>query len=50
MVIIGEQEAAQQTVSVRQHGGNNLGEMPLETFATLIKRQAAEETETFTTN
>ncbi len=50
MVIIGEQEAAQQTVSVRQHGGNNLGEMPLETFATLIKRQVAEEIETFTTN
>lgn len=50
MVIIGEQEAAQQTVSVRQHGGNNLGAMPLETFASLIKRQSAEEIETFTTN
>ena len=50
MVIIGEQEAAQQTVSVRQHGGNDLGAMPLDTFADLIKRQAAEEIETFTTN
>ena len=50
MVIIGEQEAAQQTVSVRQHGGNDLGAMPLDTFATRIKNQAAEEMEIFTTN
>ena len=50
MVIIGEQEAAQQTVSVRQHGGNDLGAMPLDTFATLIKNRAAEEIEIFTTN
>lgn len=50
MAIIGEQEAAQQTVSVRQHGGNDLGDMPLEDFANLIKRQAADEIETFTTN
>ena len=50
IVIIGEQEAAQQTVSVRQHGGNDLGAMPLDTFATRIKNQAAEEMEIFTTN
>ena len=50
MVIIGEQEAAQQTVSVRQHGGNDLGAMPLDTFATRIKNQAAEEMEIFTAN
>ncbi len=50
MVIIGEQEAAQQTVSVRQHGGNDLGAMPLDTFAKLIKNRAAEEIEIFTTN
>ncbi len=50
MVIIGEQEAAQQTVSVRQHGGNDLGAMPLDTFATRIKNQAVEEMEIFTTN
>ena len=50
MVIIGEQEAAQETVSVRQHGGNDLGAMPLDTFATLIKKRAAEEIEIFTTN
>ena len=50
MVIIGEQEAAQQTVSVRQHGGNDLGAMPLDTFAALIKNRATEEIEIFTTN
>jgi len=50
MVILGEQEAAQETVSVRQHGGNDLGTMSLEDFAALITRQAAEEVEIFTTN
>jgi threonyl-tRNA synthetase len=50
MVIIGEQEAAQNTVSVRQHGGNDLGAMSLEDFAKLIRNQVAEDIESFTTN
>jgi threonyl-tRNA synthetase len=47
MAIIGEQEAAQETVSIRAHGGNNLGSMSLASFADLIRRQAADEIKSF---
>jgi threonyl-tRNA synthetase len=47
MAIIGEQEAAQETVSIRAHGGNDLGSMSLASFAELIRRQAADEIKSF---
>jgi threonyl-tRNA synthetase len=47
MAIIGEQEAAQETVSIRAHRGNDLGSMSLAAFADLIKRQAADEITSF---
>ena len=47
MAIIGEQEAAQETVSIRAHGGNDLGSMSLASFADLIRRQAADEIKPF---
>jgi threonyl-tRNA synthetase len=47
MAIIGEQEAAQETVSIRAHGGNDLGSMSLTSFADLIRRQAADEIKSF---
>ncbi len=47
MAIIGLQEAAHETVSIRAHGGNDLGSMSLASFADLIKRQAAEEITSF---
>ena len=47
MAIIGEQEAAQETVSIRAHGGNDLGSMSLASFADLIRRQAADEIKLF---
>jgi threonyl-tRNA synthetase len=47
MAIIGEQEAAQETVSIRAHGGNDLGSMSLASFADLIRRQAANEIKSF---
>ena len=47
MAIIGEQEAAQETVSIRAHGGNDLGSMSLASFAELIRRQAADEIKPF---
>ncbi|MDG1822068.1 MAG: threonine--tRNA ligase [Flavobacteriaceae bacterium] len=50
MVIIGEQEATQNTVSVRQHGGNVLGTMSLEDFAKLIRNQVADDIKSFSTN
>ena len=47
MAIIGEQEAAQEMVSIRAHGGNDLGSMSLASFANLIRRQAADEIKSF---
>ena len=47
IAIIGEQEAAQETVSIRAHGGNDLGSMSLASFAELIRRQAADEIKSF---
>jgi histidyl-tRNA synthetase len=47
MAIIGEQEAAQETVSIRARGGNDLGSMSLASFANLIRRQAADEIKSF---
>ena len=47
MAIIGEQEAAQETVSIRAHGGNDLGTMSLASFAEMIKSQAADEIKSF---
>lgn len=37
MVIVGEKEAAENTVSVRQHGAGDKGTMPVEQFIKLIK-------------
>jgi len=36
MVIVGENELSNQTISVRKHGGEDLGEMSIEKFADLI--------------
>jgi threonyl-tRNA synthetase len=47
MAIIGEQEATQETVSIRAHGGNDLGTMSLASFAEMIKSQAADEIKSF---
>ena len=47
MAIIGEQEAAQETVSIRAHGGNDLVTMSLASFAEMIKSQAADEIKSF---
>ena len=47
MAIIGEKEAAQETVSIRARGGNDLGSMSLASFANLIRRQAADEIKSF---
>ena len=50
MGIIGEQEAAQETVSIREHGGNDLGTMSLRDFAALVESRQAAEVKVFETN
>jgi len=39
MLIVGEKEAAEGTVSVRKHGEGDLGSMPLEEFKSLIEKE-----------
>jgi len=39
MLIVGEQEAENGTVSVRKHGEGDLGTMPIEDFAEIIKKE-----------
>ena len=39
MLIVGEKEAAEGTVSVRKHGEGDLGSMRIEDFETLIKKE-----------
>jgi threonyl-tRNA synthetase len=41
MLIVGEKEATNGTVSVRRHGGEDLGEMSKEEFVELIKKEVA---------
>ncbi|MFN2260678.1 MAG: threonine--tRNA ligase [Psychroflexus sp.] len=43
MLIVGETEAENGTVSVRKHGGDDLGEMPIESFAKLINAEIDKE-------
>ena len=39
MLIVGEKEANEGTVSVRKHGGEDLGSLKLEDFAQLITKE-----------
>ena len=43
MLIVGETEVQNGTVSVRKHGGDDLGEMPIESFAKLIDAEIDKE-------
>ncbi len=47
MLIVGEQEEKDGTVSVRKHGGEDLGAMPIEEFAALINREINASLKTF---
>ena len=39
MLIVGENEKKNNTVSVRRHGGDNLGNMKIEKFINIINRE-----------
>jgi threonyl-tRNA synthetase len=39
MIIVGEQEESDQTISVRKHGGNDLGTFSVEYFSSIIKAE-----------
>jgi threonyl-tRNA synthetase len=43
MLIVGEKEVENNTVSVRKHGGEELGTMKLDNFAQLVKQEIEKE-------
>ncbi|MBZ9787748.1 threonine--tRNA ligase [Psychroflexus sp. CAK57W] len=43
MLIVGEAEVENDTVSVRKHGGDDLGEMPIESFAKILNAETEKE-------
>ncbi|OIQ29767.1 MAG: threonine--tRNA ligase [Bacteroidetes bacterium MedPE-SWsnd-G2] len=47
MIIIGEQEAANNEISVRQHGGEDLGSISIEAFSEIIKADINKTLKTF---
>ena len=47
MLIVGEREAAEGKVSVRRHGGEDLGSMSLEEFKTLINTEITKNIDEF---
>jgi len=47
MLIVGEQEEKDGTISVRKHGGDDLGTMSVEQFAQMIKDEVASSIKTF---
>jgi threonyl-tRNA synthetase len=47
MIIVGEKESEEGTLSVRKHGGENLGSMTLEAFAEMVQKDLEKVTKTF---
>jgi threonyl-tRNA synthetase len=47
MLIVGEREATEGKVSVRRHGGEDLGSMSLEDFKTLTHKEITENIDEF---
>ena len=47
MVVIGEQEEKSDTISVRQHGGDNLGSLSIEAFRKIIEAEIAQKLKKF---
>lgn len=39
MIIVGDQETQEQTISVRKHGGESLGSISIETFVSTIDQE-----------
>ncbi len=50
MIIVGEQEENDNTVTVRQHGGEDLGTISAQQFITIVKEKVNESLKTFKKN
>ncbi len=42
MIIVGEKEESEETVSVRKHGGDDLGSMKIDTLIDAINKEIEE--------
>jgi threonyl-tRNA synthetase len=47
MIIVGEQEESSNTLSVRKHGGDDLGTLSVEEFSDLIEKEISSILKTF---
>ncbi|WP_299118104.1 threonine--tRNA ligase [uncultured Winogradskyella sp.] len=47
MIIVGEQEEKDNTITVRAHGGEDLGTISVEAFSEIVKKQVNESLKTF---
>jgi threonyl-tRNA synthetase len=47
MIIIGENEESENKISVRQHGGEDLGLISIETFSEVIKSEISKTLKAF---
>ena len=47
MLIVGEQEEKEGSISVRKHGGEDLGSMSIEAFTALVQKEISETIKTF---
>jgi threonyl-tRNA synthetase len=47
MIIIGENEEAENKINIRQHGGNDLGMLSVEEFSELVDAEIKKTLKTF---
>ena len=47
IIIVGEQEEKENTISVRQHGGEDLGTISVSSFSEIIKNKVSKSLKTF---
>jgi len=47
MIIVGEQEERDETITVREHGGEDLGTITVEAFVTIVKERVSKSLKTF---
>jgi len=47
MIIVGEQEEKDDTITVREHGGEDLGTITVESFVTIVKERVSKSLKTF---
>jgi threonyl-tRNA synthetase len=50
MIVVGENEVKNNTISIRRHHGDDLGEMKIEEFVDIVKNEVSESIPKFNIN